>query len=34
VADPDLELKGRVGVGGFFACPADFSSFCLFFYPK
>lgn len=32
MADPDLELKGGKGGGGFvFTCPADFSSFCEFF---
>jgi len=31
VADPDLDLNGG-GEGGFFACPAEFSSLMLFLF--
>ena len=34
VAGPDLELKGRGEGALFVVCPAGFSSFCNFFYPK
>ena len=33
MAEPDLELKGGEGAL-FVVCPAGFSSFCNFFYPK
>ena len=32
VSDPDIQL--REGGGGYFACPACFSSSCDFFFPK